>query len=85
MAMPRIARSAGLLSMASRPSVVYRVSASHRLRLCCRARPSVVLLDRRRRSASAQLLNDASSGAARAWRSAWRISAGLPLISVSMR
>src|SRR5579872_2341953 len=51
MAMPRIARSAGLLSMARRPSVVYRVSASHRLRLYCSARPSVVLLDRRRRSA----------------------------------
>src|SRR5579864_6224119 len=51
MAMPRIARSAGLLSMGSRPSVVYRVSESHRLRLYCSARPSVVLLDRRRRSA----------------------------------
>lgn len=62
----RLGRGDLLPLFAKQPSCVVGMEA------CSSARPSVVLLDSRLRSASAQLLIEASTGTARAWRSSLR-------------
>ena len=78
------ARSAALLSMAARPSSIKRLKACQRpkgvtkgLRQVSLGRDTVICF-------SAQLCRASSLGRLNSWRTARRISAGLPAISRSM-
>ncbi len=83
-AMPRSARSAGLLSIAMRPSSVSRASAPHAPSAQCSALARLVLAERRRRWASIRSRSSLRMGTASAWRMANRCWGWWPVIRRSM-